>query len=312
MNVPPPVRSLLDWHQGRRAGGIPTVTILAGPVNLAIRTWRGWAGSRPASVVRAVAAPDDWAAAWASDTLSASPGLAHARSWLARVTGQDPAAVTRDTDRMTRYDLERLWRSLPLDPTEPVAAAAFLLLAAHAAGAAPDPVEITRELSGGGVGGVFRGLCGLYPQHLWPALLVVPAPGQASGWLSRSISALEGITTAVPALPVAMAATRAACEALAADTHSHTAAVAREGHISVEGITAGDLDARLRAAGVVPPPAAATLGRLVADGLADDIAAAFVEAARAVRNPTPADVASDFRSVHEQFLFEQLESLPET
>ncbi|MBX9584555.1 MAG: endonuclease domain-containing protein, partial [Gemmataceae bacterium] len=39
---------------------------------------------------------------------------------------------------------------------------------------------------------------------------------------------------------------------------------------------------------------------------------AFVDAARAVRRGDPADVADDFRSVHERFLFEQLESLPET
>src|SRR5438093_6832234 len=37
MDVPTPVRTLLDWHQGRRARRIPTVTVLAGPVNLAVR-----------------------------------------------------------------------------------------------------------------------------------------------------------------------------------------------------------------------------------------------------------------------------------
>ena len=42
------------------------------------------------------------------------------------------------------------------------------------------------------------------------------------------------------------------------------------------------------------------------------MAEAFVAAARAVRDPTPADIESDFRSVHEAFLFEQLESMPQT
>ena len=52
MNATTPVRTLLDWHQGRRVSGIPTVTTLAGPENLAVRTWRGWASPRSVSVVR--------------------------------------------------------------------------------------------------------------------------------------------------------------------------------------------------------------------------------------------------------------------
>jgi hypothetical protein len=51
---------------------------------------------------------------------------------------------------------------------------------------------------------------------------------------------------------------------------------------------------------------------LAASGLAEEVAEAFVTATRAVRNPTPEDVASDFRSVHEGFLYEQLESMHQT
>ncbi len=88
MNVHTPVRTLLDWHQGRRAGGIPTVTTLAGPVNLAVRTWRGWANPRPVSVVRTAHNVHDLATAWAGDALSVCPGLDRARAWLARVTNR--------------------------------------------------------------------------------------------------------------------------------------------------------------------------------------------------------------------------------
>ena len=316
MNVPTPVRTLLDWHQGRRAGGIPTVTTLAGPVNLAVRVWRAWANPRPVSVVRTAHNLHDLAAAWAGDALSVGPGRDRARAWLARVTNRPLAAVIQDTDRATRYDLDTLWRSLPLDTTGPTARAAFLLLAAHAAGIPPDPAEFVRELSAGertaGPLDVFRGLVGLCAEDQWLALLVAPGAEAPPGWFAQVIALLEAVATAVPALPIAVAVPQAACEAVTADASSRAGAIAREGFVAVEGLAESELDAQLREAGINPLPPPATLRRLVADGLTDEGARAFVDAARAVRSPTPADVESDFRSVHEQFLFEQLEAMPET
>ena len=46
--------------------------------------------------------------------------------------------------------------------------------------------------------GVFRGLCGLYPEDRWPALLVVPAPGNPPGWFCRVVGSLESVAVAVP------------------------------------------------------------------------------------------------------------------
>jgi len=314
MNVPTPVRTLLDWHQTRRVGGIPTVTTLAGPVNLAVRVWRGWATSRPVSVVRTAHNLNDLATAWASDALSICSGRDRARAWLARITNRPVATVVRDTERATRYDLDTLWRSLPLDPTGPTARAALLLLAAHAADIPPDSAEFARELSEGertaGPLDVFRGLIGLCPEDPWPALLVAPGAEASSDWFVRVISLLEVVATAVPELPIAIAISQTACEAV--DASSRAGAIAREGFVAVTGLAKSELEAQLREAGIVPLPSAATLSRLVADGLTDEVARAFVAAARAVHNPTPADIESDFRSVHEQFLFEQLESLPET
>ncbi|OWK39168.1 hypothetical protein FRUB_06250 [Fimbriiglobus ruber] len=266
--------------------------------------------------MRAAADFDDVAVAWVEAIFASSSGLDRARSWLARVTNQDPAAVACATDRVTRYDLDQLRRSLPVDPNGPAARTAFALLSAHAAEALPDPVTIVRDLSADGRAAsravVFRGFCELYPEGQWPSVLVVPPTEGLAGWLARTVAYLEAVATAVPELPVAVAAPRVESDAASGDASSHIAAVIREGLVVVEGLTEGELDARLRAAGVVPPPTPATMKRLVADGLTDDAAASFVEAARAVRDPTPDDVASDFRSVHEQFLFEQLESMPET
>lgn len=312
MTITTPIGTLLNWHEGRRTSGIPTVTTLAGPTNLALRTWLKWADPRPVCVVQTARNLDDLAALWAGDLLSACPGLDHVRAWLAEAARQNSRSIVSDIDRMTKYDLECLWRSFSIDPTQPAARAAFLILAAHTDRMSPGPGEIVRHLSEGeqafrGIE-LFRGLCAIYPNERWPALLAVPDAVNPSNWFIRVVSFLESIATTVPELPIAITAARTQCEAVVADTH--VAAVIREGFVAVEGLTQRALEARLQSAGVAPPPAKATLDRLVADGLAEDVAEVFVEAVRAVRNPNPAE--SGFRSAAEQFLFEQIQSLPQT
>jgi len=316
MNVPAPVRTLLDWHQSRRASGIPTLTTLAGPINLAMRFWRSWANPCPVAIVRMAYTLGDLATTWVANALSVYPNLDHARVWLARVTNQSIASIIQNTDRATRYDLDQLWRLLPTDPHGPTARVARMILAAHATGAHPNAAGFVQELSvderTAGPIDVFRGLYGLCPEERWPVLLVTSTAEVQPGWFIRMISFLEAITTAVPEIPVAIAIPRTEYETVVADASSRAGAMAREGLVTIEGLVESELEARLRESGIIPLPATATLRRLIGDGLADDVAQAFVEAARTIRNPTPADAESDFRSVHEQFLFEQLESLPET
>jgi hypothetical protein len=127
------------------------------------------------------------------------------------------------------------------------------------------------------------------------------------------MSCLEPIVVAEPRLPVAVAVTQEGFDGLVTTwPHSRVVALAREGLVELRGVSRNQLEERLRAAGVDPLPPPATVSRLTVAGLAEEVADAFVESARAVRAPTPSDAASDFRSIHERFLFEQLESLPET
>jgi len=309
-----PASTLLDWHQARRAGGVPTVSVLAGPVGLGVREWRRWAG-RGSLPVAQVAGGDagTFASGWVAEVFARADPTALAGRWVAGRTAGVP-----DPARLTRYDLDQLWRTAGADPADPAAAAAYLALAAAADGRRIDPAEFARALAegahaGGGPARVFAGVSGLDPSAHLPALLVVPAdPDGLPAWFGRTMRELEAVAVAVPRLPVGVCVPTAAFEsAVAADPGSRATAVAREGMIPVSGVSVADLTDQLRAAGVGPPPAA-TLARLAADGLDPAVAAAFVDAARAVRRADPADVADDFRSVHERFLFEQLESLPET
>lgn len=302
--------TLLDWHQTRRAAGVPTVSTLAGPVGLGVREWRRWAGRAGLAVAQVDAAGvEPLARAWVAEVFARADPTALALSWVAGRT-----AVRPDVGRLTRYDLDQLWHTLGVDPADPAAAAAYLALASAADGRRPDPAEFAGALAAAGQPArVFAGVSGLVPSDLPPALLVVP-PGSdgLTSWFGRTIRELEAVAVAVPRLSVGVCVPTSAFEAAAAaDPTSRATAFAREGMIPVSGVGVAELTDQLRAAGVGPPPAT-TLARLVADGLDPEVAAAFVDAARAVRRAAPADAADDFRSVHERFLFEQLESLPET
>ncbi len=297
-------------HQSRRAYGVPTVGALIGPVGLSVRAWREWTHTdhRP-SVVANTIDTDDLLAEWVAAAFATSTPAGLAGVWLAAVTKRAPDAVAAEFGRMTRYDLDTLRRSLPFDANEPGPTAAFLILFDRANKIEPDPIRFVREL--GEATRTVRAVVELYPPELWPALLLVPPTGAGADLYLGAARALERISTAEPRLPVALALTSDDFAALVA-RHSDARAVAllREGFVELRGVSGNELRANLCAAGIDPPPA--TVDRLSADGVAAVVASAFVAASRSVRSPTSEDIESDFRSVHEAFLFEQLESMPQT
>jgi hypothetical protein len=312
MNTPSPVSIALRRHQGRRDQGVPTVTALVGPVGLGVREWRKWAGTegRPC-VVSSETDPDDALAAWVESIFAVARPADRACAWLASVTGRAAEAMSVEVGRMTPHDLDRLARKLPTDLREPVAVAAFLVLRDHATGVRTDPRRFTRELVGAErEAGVVRAVAGLYPLESRPALLFA-APRAADGWGLAAARALERVAVAEPRLPVALAIGADDYARLAAAyPDARATALLREGFVELRGVAGNELDERLRAAGVELP--AATADRLASEGLAEEVATAFVGAARAVQHPGPADLESDFRSIHEEFLFELLESMPQT
>lgn len=285
--------AVLARQHARRLRGVPTVSVLTGPIGLCGREWRGWAVAAARPAVVGAGGLTDWVAA----AFAATDPVAHAVRWVAASASRPESEVIREVSDATRYDLDRLRAALPVDPDSPAAAAAFAVLSGD-----PFPDDLR----------TVRGLTALLPPECWPALLLTPPDGENDAtWVVAAIRRLEPVAVAIPQLPVGVAVSGAAFEALQA-TASRAAALAREGRVEVHGVTGNELEAQLRVAGVDPPVPPATIERLTAAGLAEEVASAFVAVAKAVRSPTPDDIASDFRSIHEQFLFEQLESMPRT
>lgn len=297
-------------HQSRRTQSVPTISALVGPLGLCLRAWRDWAcvNHRPVVVGNTTDAKTfllDWVVA----AFATAPLTNRACAWLAAITGRTQEAVTAEVSRMTRYDLDVLRKALPINASEPGATAALLVLADRASGIDTDTARFVREL--GDPIRTVRAVAGLYPPGIWPALLLVLPTGAGAESHLSAARALERIAVTEPRLPVALALTADEFAALGARYPDVRAvALLREGFVEVRGVSGNELGASLRAAGIEPAPAA--VERLSADGVAEEVASAFVAANRAVRNPTPEDIESDFRSVHEAFLFEQLESMPQT
>lgn len=289
---------------------MPTIGALVGPVGLSARAWREWARAqhRPCAVANDTHT-NRHLTEWVATAFATAPPINRVVAWLAAVVGRAQETVAHDVGQMTQYDLDVLRRSLPLDSNEPEPTAAFLVLVDQAKGVETDPARFVRIL--GDVTRTVRAIVALYPAESWPALLLVPPIGTSTDALFSAARALEHIVTTEPRLPVAIALTAEDFDTLTA-RHADVRAVTllREGFVEVRGVNGNELSAGLRAAGIEPAPA--SVERLSTDGVAEEVAAAFVVASRAVRTPTAEDIASDFRSVHEAFLFEQLESMSQT
>jgi hypothetical protein len=251
---------------------------------------------------------------WAGDFFTTSPVKTAVR-WICTLTGRNEDESTASIARMTLYDLECHWRTLPVDPAGPPARAAFSILCDQAVGKKTTPETLVERLMTGtdplptGLTCVVRALTTLYPAGAWPALLVVPSTDGDVHGLRSTVRTLQAMADAEPRLPIALAITKPQYDAITADS-SRLAAAVREGTIEVRSVSADELLGRLREAEVEPP--LKTVELLTAGGLSDDAAETFVEAARVVENPEVTGTGPEFRSAPERFLHDQLESWPET
>ncbi len=320
MDATTPIGSLLDRQQTRRTQGVPTLSVLAGPVRLGVRAWRAWAASRNTPAARTSGSdPAGTAREWVGQ-VAAEELAATAVQWLAAATRRPTEPVADQLGRMTRYDLDQLWKALPVDAASPAAAAAHIVLSYQVMGHRLDPDGLIRALAPADpllppdCAHVIQAVCGLFPEPRWPALLVTQPSGESDpvGWFDQALRALEPVAAAVPRLPIGVAVSEAVYRAAESRSVARHLAWAREGYLAVRGVTEAELLDRLRRAGVPPPLPLDTVRRLACEGLSEEEAEGFTEAAAAVRRCAGEAGEAAARSAAERFLFEQLESVPQT
>ncbi len=116
--VTTPVRShpaaILDRHAIRRIFGVPTVSLLVGPIGAGVGTWRRWAAGKGQTVVvanRSLFPCAEWVRAVAEQTDLPAAAI----HCLAQRAQSDPNELLAAWPAKTPADCERFWNNLAPD-----------------------------------------------------------------------------------------------------------------------------------------------------------------------------------------------------
>src|SRR5947209_6510554 len=105
---------ILDRHAIRRTGGVPTVSLLVGPIGAGSGTWRRWAsasGRRGVVASRNLFPTAEWVRPVAEQVDLPAAGV----RCLAQRAGRDPNQFLAEWRDKTPADRERFWGTLAPD-----------------------------------------------------------------------------------------------------------------------------------------------------------------------------------------------------
>jgi hypothetical protein len=292
--------AILDRHATRRTSGVPTISLLVGPIGAGRRTWRRWAAAKGRHV--AFANRNHFPCAeWVRFVAEQADLPATAVCYLALRAERDPDEFLPAWRAKTPADRERLWETLAPKGNDDLVRAMAALAIERAS-----PSTIASSLCSLGERVVPMTVC-LAPSATWPGVLYVAG---STDDLSAVATEAASWAMRVPAVPIAVAVPVGVwAEYLTAAPDSRAKALLRKGELTVPLVDPATVERSLTEAGALDGAAA-----VVAPNGAD---AALLESAVAVVRATavaPQSEAEDSRarSAAEQFLFEFLESLSET
>jgi hypothetical protein len=289
---------VLARHAERRIRGIPTVSVLVGPIVAGGRLWRQWAAQTLHCVV--VASGNQFPCQqWISAVNEQFDLPTAAIRSLARRAGRDPDEFLGTWRNKTLADRQRLRDMLAPEQYDDL----LWTLASECA----DPSAFVASQGGWGERFVAT-ILHLANTTAWPAVLFTNAGSTEN--LSVICSEAAHWALQIPTLPIAVALPSAAwAEYISAAPESRTKALLREGEVTVPALDSQAVAESLTEAGA-GPNAAAVLTAQGADAPLVESAVALIRATAAAPQSESEDTRA--RSTAEQFLSEFLESLPET
>ncbi len=297
--VPADPAAILERHAIRRNSGVPTVSLLAGPIGAGAAAWRKWGPAPRRGVVVTNRNPLPFAE-WIRSVIEKFDLPAAAVLRLADRAGREQNEFLAAWRTKTATDREQFWNTIAPEMDDDL----LRTLASLPPGSATcDSVSIMSNLGERLTPLMIR----LLPSAQWPSILFVC--GATSDVLAVAPAAAKWALQ-VPAIPIALIMSGEVWdEFLAVAPESRAKALLKEGLLVVPGMDAATVERSLRAAGITGS-ALATLSRNRTDPA---LVEAAVDVAQATA-PPPATQAEDdrARSAAERFLFTFLVSLPET
>lgn len=295
------------------------MTLLIGPPSFGIRCWRDWAKHSGSNVIVSSEAEERaFAASWSNGVMAAGDLVERVLAWLTKIP-VEPALLSRNRfERMSLHDFENLWRELfPDFSRNPTASVAYKILTASILGtalpqdfqeyfaAAPEN-ELQPSLHS-----FLGGLADLFPASDLPAVVLTAPPANAPTWFHSAANLLAGIVTAIPAIPVAIAASPVEFEIFMREVpDSRLTALLREGRIELDGLSAVEIPSQLAMSGITIPSNLADL--LAKIGATSDVTSILADTAETLARTLDVGQEELARSAAERFLFEVLESWPAT
>ncbi len=281
----------LDQHQQRRDGGIPVLSVLVGPQAAALALWREWAltaGKTPLLIPSTDRHPvqraaGEWASQpWILDRLieHTVPGLAMHAHQVRNILSAEPC---RERSRLVH-------RLLSVSPSEDVETLCRYLLV--------ESWAETGSWDKGTAGTLIRGLsCVEGPRA--PGLLFHSFPADET--TARELADVVELCPRVPVGWAVPAPEYAVCMDRMPPSRAGT--MCREGVIGLQGPSAGSL----------PKEPKHTLRRLTGNEPSEALLERYMDALAAGEKSREGEApAEEARSAAEAFLYDLLESLPET
>lgn len=292
--------TILDRHTIRRTTGVPTVSLLVGPIGAGGRAWRRWSASVRRSVVVAIRSLFPYAE-WVRAVAEQIDLPAAAVRYLAQRAGRDPDELLAEWQDKTTADCERFCNTLAPNVDDDLLRAVAML--AISQGSRSAVAALLSDLGERIVSVIAR----LTPSAMWPSILFIA--GSADSFLSVAPVAVRWAMR-LPALSIAIAVPAGVWDQyLITAPESRAKALLKEGELAVPVIDAATVEQTLTEAGAVRSATAA----IAANGTDVALLESAIDAVRASSTP-PTTAVEDgrARSAAERFLFEFLESLPET
>lgn len=279
----------LERHQHRRDGGIPVLSVLAGPEETAAALWCDWSSAAGRVPLRVRATGRDpaveAAVAWADQPWVPARWIDHVVSGGSRRVERILGTLSGEPSQERSRLVHRLLSEAPSEAVE--ALGRHLLLD----GDGPQDQRGTAEL--------IRGLAGVEGSRA-PGLLFLSFSAVAA--TARSLVDLVELCPRVPVGWVVPASAHAEC--VGRMPPSRAATLCREGWIDLE---SNPVDPRSQ------DPAWEALRRLSGGAPPRALVDGFTAAQEAGKQAPPdSKAAEEARSAAEAFLFQLLESLPET
>ena len=316
----------LDRHHQHREDALPTVSVLVGPIGLAVREGQRWAEGRGRPVVlvddpRLDAMVDAWADRLAAGRDLLRDALVH----LSRPLGDHPDDLGSRIARMTSMELSVFLDSTPMSRDGAGAEAACRwIIERNAAGESPAApglaarlgAMIARRDGAGPREQAAAALESLIPPGTGPVLLAARLRDRPAGmaWVESTARSLARLALIQPRLTLILAIEPGDLDAyIRLAPESREKALIRSGIVPVRPLDGEEIGRRLTAEipGVVSQ-IDGPMRRLVDDGASAGLAELFLDVARATSGPAGPGADDRARSAAERFLFERLASLPQT